>query len=475
MARRRGAQQGVPRLDPELEPTTCHAPPQQASVSAPEDGDTTANLTRFGGRHKYYVRRTWPSAGAVKVLDRLNPGALGVNLVVEETETKVKLVIKQLMPLLKLQHDHISTYHELFIMWNGEISSLCLCLVMDYNEGSFHEVIEKKREEKTIIDPQWMHRMLGQVLDALDYLHQLDIIHRNLKPSNIALVSSSHCKLQDLSSNALMTHKAKWNIRAEEDPFHKSWMAPEALNFSFSQKADIWSLGCIILDMVSCSFMEATEAMLLRKSIRSLPDGLRGVLRTMEERESPHAKTFSSLLPQMLQISPSERITVRDVIHITFMSSNLRSPSVPLALHGQAIPDFVADMLLEGNMASILEIMQNFSSRPEVQLKAIEKLLRMPDEQLGMPWQRKLVEEVIAVMKQHERNLDIQLCACSLLLRILGQGVLDVHSGTGPAGSQKPALAHGAPHWLCGPGGCPTLGPFTPSCNKHYRDLLCAR
>lgn len=39
---------------------------------------------------------------------------------------------------------------------------------------------------------------------------------RNLKPSNIALVSSNHCKLQDLSSHALMTDKAKWNIRAEE-------------------------------------------------------------------------------------------------------------------------------------------------------------------------------------------------------------------------------------------------------------------
>lgn len=43
------------------------------------------------------------------------------------------------------------------------------------------------------------------------------------------------------------------------DPFHKSWMAPEALNFSFSQQADIWSLGCIILDMVSCSFMEVNR------------------------------------------------------------------------------------------------------------------------------------------------------------------------------------------------------------------------
>lgn len=39
---------------------------------------------------------------------------------------------------------------------------------------------------------------------------------RNLKPSNIALVGTNHCKLQDLSCDALMTHKAKWNIRAEE-------------------------------------------------------------------------------------------------------------------------------------------------------------------------------------------------------------------------------------------------------------------
>lgn len=51
--------------------------------------------------------------------------------------------------------------------------------------------------------------------------------------------------------------------------------------------------------------------MLLRKSIRSLPDRLGGVLRTLEERRIPYAKTCSSLLPQMLQIDPSARITVR--------------------------------------------------------------------------------------------------------------------------------------------------------------------
>nr|XP_028690473.1 serine/threonine kinase-like domain-containing protein STKLD1 isoform X8 [Macaca mulatta] len=412
-----------------------------------------------------------------QVLYQLNPGALGVNLVVEEMETKVKRVIKQvecmddhqasqaleeLMPLLKLRHAHISVYRELFIMWNGEqISSLYLCLVMEFNKLSFQEVIEDKRKAKEIIDSKWMQNVLGQVLDALEYLHHLDIIHRNLKPSNIILVSSDHCKLQDLSSNVLMTNKAKWNIRAEEDPFHKSWMAPEALNFSFSQKSDIWSLGCIILDMTSCSFMDSTEAMYLRKSLRQNPGSLETVLKTMEEKQIPDAETFGNLLPGMLQIDPSDRITIKDVVHITFLSGSFKSSCISLTLYRETVPASITDMLLEGNVASILdprrgcthssqasvvprdralrpwsserslpclpvpaEVMQNFSGWPEVQFRAMKRLLKMPADQLGLPWRPELVEVVVTTMQLHDRVLDIQLCACSLLLHLLGQGII---------------------------------------------------
>ncbi|KAL4826198.1 hypothetical protein H8958_020771 [Nasalis larvatus] len=374
-----------------------------------------------------------------QVLYQLNPGALGVNLVVEEMETKVKRVIKQvecmddhhasqaleeLMPLLKLRHAHISVYRELFITWNGEISSLYLCLVMEFNKLSFHEVIEDKRKAKEIIDSEWMQNVLGQVLDALEYLHHLDIIHRNLKPSNIILVSSDHCKLQDLSSNVLMTNKAKWNIRAEEDPFHKSWMAPEALNFSFSQKSDIWSLGCIILDMTSCSFMDSTEAMYLRKSLRQSPGSLKTVLKTMEEKQIPDAETFGNLLPGMLQIDPSDRITIKDVVHITFVSGSFKSSCISLTLYRQMVPASITDMLLEGNVASILEVMQNFSGWPEVQFRAMKRLLKMPADQLGLQWSPELVEVVVTTMQLHDRVLDIQLCACSLLLHLLGQALV---------------------------------------------------
>ncbi|XP_018888687.4 serine/threonine kinase-like domain-containing protein STKLD1 isoform X2 [Gorilla gorilla gorilla] len=374
-----------------------------------------------------------------QVLYQLNPGALGVNLVVEEMETKVKHVIKQvecmddhyasqaleeLMPLLKLRHAHISVYQELFITWNGEISSLYLCLVMEFNELSFQEVIEDKRKAKKIIDSEWMQNVLGQVLDALEYLHHLDIIHRNLKPSNIILISSDHCKLQDLSSNVLMTDKAKWNIRAEEDPFRKSWMAPEALNFSFSQKSDIWSLGCIILDMTSCSFMDGTEAMHLRKSLRQSPGSLKAILKTMEEKQVPDVETFGNLLPLMLQIDPSDRITIKDVVHITFVRGSFKSSCVSLTLHRQMVPASITDMLLEGNVASILEVMQKFSGWPEVQLRAMKRLLKMPADQLGLPWPPELVEVVVTTMQLHDRVLDVQLCACSLLLHLLGQALV---------------------------------------------------
>uniref|UniRef100_A0A2K6A5C1 Serine/threonine kinase-like domain-containing protein STKLD1 n=1 Tax=Mandrillus leucophaeus TaxID=9568 RepID=A0A2K6A5C1_MANLE len=333
-----------------------------------------------------------------QVLYQLNPGALGVNLVVEEMETKVKRVIKQvecmddheasqaleeLMPLLKLRHTHISVYRELFITWNGEISSLYLCLVMEFNKLSFQEVIEDKRKAKEIIDSKWMQNVLGQVLDALEYLHHLDIIHRNLKPSNIILVSSDHCKLQDLSSNVLMTNKAKWNIRAEEG-----------------------------------------EAMYLRKSLRQSPGSLETVLKTMEEKQIPDAETFGNLLPGMLQIDPSDRITIKDVVHITFLSGSFKSSCISLTLYRETVPASITDMLLEGNVASILEVMQNFSGWPEVQFRAMRRLLKMPADQLGLPWCPELVEVVVTTMQLHDRVLDIQLCACSLLLHLLGQAMV---------------------------------------------------
>ncbi|NXW50847.1 STKL1 protein, partial [Nyctiprogne leucopyga] len=206
-----------------------------------------------------------------QVLEQLQPGALGTMLVAElKTEKGVekKYIIKQVecieekqanealkeaKALLKLHHSNICAYKELFVTWDNEISSLFLCLVMQHSgQGDLSSLIKEKRQKSEKITDMVILKFLGQMVDALFYIHKQNIIHRNLKPSNILVTGEASFMLSDFSTETLMTDEMKWKIRVEESRYFKSWMAPETFGFSFTEKSDIWSLGCILLDMTTC-------------------------------------------------------------------------------------------------------------------------------------------------------------------------------------------------------------------------------
>ncbi|NXW86187.1 STKL1 protein, partial [Alopecoenas beccarii] len=205
-----------------------------------------------------------------QVLEQLQPGALGTMLVAElKTEMGVekKYIIKQVecieekqanealkeaRDLLKLHHSNICVYKELFVTWDNEISSLFLCLVMQHSgQGDLSSVIKEKRQKSEKITEMVIMSFLGQMVDALYYIHTQNIFHRNLKPSNILVTGEASFMLSDFSTETLMTDEMKWKIRVEESRY-LSWMAPETFVFSFTEKSDIWSLGCILLDMMTC-------------------------------------------------------------------------------------------------------------------------------------------------------------------------------------------------------------------------------
>ncbi|XP_025021953.1 serine/threonine kinase-like domain-containing protein STKLD1 isoform X1 [Python bivittatus] len=128
---------------------------------------------------------------------------------------------------------------------------------------------------------------------------------RNLKPSNILSTGEASFMVCDFSSETLMTDEMKWKIRVEEEPDSKCWMAPEALNFSFSDKSDIWSLGSILLDMITCSYVKVKEPLLLLHNIKKEACVLEEAVSTMKQLDP----ALSSLLFLMLKIDPSLRPT----------------------------------------------------------------------------------------------------------------------------------------------------------------------
>ena len=38
-----------------------------------------------------------------------------------------------------------------------------------------------------------------------------------------------------------------------------NWMAPEVLEGEYDERSDIWSLGCIILEMMTCHVLDIAE------------------------------------------------------------------------------------------------------------------------------------------------------------------------------------------------------------------------
>ncbi|NWI62332.1 STKL1 protein, partial [Todus mexicanus] len=170
-----------------------------------------------------------------QVLEQLQPGALGSMLVVElKTEKRVekKYIIKQVecidekqanealeeaTELLKLHHSNICAYKELFVTWDNKISSLFLCLVMQHSgQGDLSSVINEKRKNSEKITDMVIVKFLGQMVDALFYIHKQNIFHRNLKPSNILVTGEASFVLSDFSTETLMKDEMKWKIRVEE-------------------------------------------------------------------------------------------------------------------------------------------------------------------------------------------------------------------------------------------------------------------
>lgn len=90
-----------------------------------------------------------------------------------------------------------------------------------------------------------------QTLEGLAYLHHEGILHRDLKADNILLDLDGTCKISDFGIS-----KKSDNIYGNDvtNSMQGSvfWMAPEVVRSQgqgYSAKVDIWSLGCVVLEM----------------------------------------------------------------------------------------------------------------------------------------------------------------------------------------------------------------------------------
>uniref|UniRef100_I3JQS1 non-specific serine/threonine protein kinase n=1 Tax=Oreochromis niloticus TaxID=8128 RepID=I3JQS1_ORENI len=105
--------------------------------------------------------------------------------------------------------------------------------------------------ERPLTEPQ-IRVVCKQTLEALAYLHESKIIHRDLKAGNILLSLDGDVKLADFGVSAKNTKTLQRRDSFIGTPY---WMAPEVVMCETSKdrpydyKADIWSLGVTLIEL----------------------------------------------------------------------------------------------------------------------------------------------------------------------------------------------------------------------------------
>ncbi|EKF27845.1 protein kinase, putative [Trypanosoma cruzi marinkellei] len=131
-------------------------------------------------------------------------------------------------------------------------------LVTELLSDNLYEYSKYNREEEETFYftiPR-LRRIARQIVEALTYVHSLNLIHADLKPENVLFVSHRRCvvKVIDFGSSCFLSDHLSSYIQS------RSYRAPEVIfGCDYDGRIDVWSLGAILAELVTGEVLFTSE------------------------------------------------------------------------------------------------------------------------------------------------------------------------------------------------------------------------
>ncbi|CAM8930090.1 unnamed protein product [Rhodiola kirilowii] len=148
----------------------------------------------------------------------------------------------------------------------------------------------------------------AEIVEALEYIHEVGLVHRDIKPENLLITADGHVKIADFgclwpmedTPNTILPAAELDVIKASKFVGTAAYMSPEVLSFdSASFGNDLWALGCTLYQMLSGTtpFKDSSEWRMFQRIL------------TRDFRVPNHlSEEAKDLIDRLLDIDPTRRL-----------------------------------------------------------------------------------------------------------------------------------------------------------------------
>jgi TolB-like protein/Flp pilus assembly protein TadD len=224
--------------------------------------------------------------------------------------------LREIKLAARLQHPHVLT-----VLDSGDAAGN-LWFTMPFVEG---ESLRERLEREKQLPVEDAVRIAREAAEALDYAHRHNVIHRDVKPENILLTNDDHALVADFGIARALAgdgESAEQLTATGTIIGTPAYMSPEqaAGARSLDARSDIYSLGCVLYEMLAGDppFSGATPQAAISARFTETPRPVRSLRETVPEHVAAAVATalarapadrFSSALKFSRALAPPPSVT----------------------------------------------------------------------------------------------------------------------------------------------------------------------